>query len=276
MVVTANTKIAAILKHNPEALEAIVSLSPKFEKLRNPFLRKLMAGRASIAMASKIGGCSMHDFFKQLKPLGFEIDDATPVVVEEKEQAPEFIKSLKPEDIVELDVRPVITSGKDPLNTILEKFKSLSSNQVLKILNTFEPTPLMLLMQKQGFGSWANDIDDNLVVTWFYRKAAHNQSAASLQADAAKNWDEVLARFNNRLQTIDVRHLQMPLPMVTILEALDTLPDEQALFVYHKRLPVFLLPELIQRKFDYRIKEVREGEVHLLIFKLHGNGKQQQ
>jgi hypothetical protein len=51
MVITANTKIAAILKSNPAALEAIVSISPKFEKLRNPLLRKLMAGRASVSMA---------------------------------------------------------------------------------------------------------------------------------------------------------------------------------------------------------------------------------
>jgi len=54
MVITANTKIAAILKHNPAALDAIVSLLSKFEKLRNPVLRKLMAGRASVSMASKI------------------------------------------------------------------------------------------------------------------------------------------------------------------------------------------------------------------------------
>lgn len=59
----------------------------------------------------------------------------------------------------------------------------------------------------------------------------------------------------------------MPLPMLTILEALENLPEDKALFVYHKRIPVFLLPELAERKFDYRIKEISDGEVHLLIFK---------
>ena len=66
---------------------------------------------------------------------------------------------------------------------------------------------------------------------------------------------------------LDVRQLQMPLPMQKILEALDELPVGRALFVYHKRVPVFLLPELVDRKLDYRIKEIREGEVHLIIFK---------
>ena len=59
----------------------------------------------------------------------------------------------------------------------------------------------------------------------------------------------------------------MPLPMHTILEALETLPADKALFVYHKRIPVFLLPELEERKFSYRIKEISNAEVHLVIYK---------
>ena len=266
MVITANTKIAAILKHNPAALDAIVSLSPKFEKLRNPILRKLMAGRASVSMASKIGGCSIDDFFSKLQPLGFDADATVPVVEEEKKQAPAFISSLRPQEIVMLDVRPVIASGKDPLNIILEKFKSLQPGQVLKLLNSFEPTPLMLLLQKQGFDSWANEVNDNLVETWFYRKPAISEKIVLPATNSQGNWDEILAKYNNRLRTIDVRTLEMPLPMITILEALDGLAAGTALYVYHKRIPVFLLPELAQRKFEYRIKEVRAGEVHLLIF----------
>jgi hypothetical protein len=59
----------------------------------------------------------------------------------------------------------------------------------------------------------------------------------------------------------------MPLPMHTILEALETLPLGKALFVYHKRIPVFLLPELEQQGFNYRIQEISDAEVHLLIYK---------
>jgi len=59
----------------------------------------------------------------------------------------------------------------------------------------------------------------------------------------------------------------MPGPMMTILESLNDLPAGYALFVNHKRIPVFLLPELKERNFDYRIKTISEGEVNLLIFK---------
>jgi hypothetical protein len=59
----------------------------------------------------------------------------------------------------------------------------------------------------------------------------------------------------------------MPLPMHSILESLEKLPIEKALFVYHKRIPVFLLPELEEQGFSYRIKEINDAEVHLLIYK---------
>jgi len=103
MIINANTKIAVILKHNAAALDAIISISPKFEKLRNPVLRKLMAGRTSVSMASKIGGCNANDFFAKLRPLGFEIDTAVIASVEERKQVPAFLTSLSSAQIIVLD-----------------------------------------------------------------------------------------------------------------------------------------------------------------------------
>lgn len=267
MTINGNTKIASLLKQSPDALEAIISISTKFEKLRNPLLRKLMAGRTSIAMASKMAGCCINDFFIKLQPLGFEADTTTETIIEKKKHLPGFITSAKATQVVDLDVRPVITSGKDPLNIILEKIKTLQSGQVLKIINTFEPIPLILLLEKQGFETYTDVIDDNLIETYFYKKSPFLQPEPTNTADATKGWDEIMERFNDKLQMIDVRELEMPLPMLTILEALDQLPADTALYVYHKRIPVFLLPELTERKLGYRIHEISSNEVHLVIFK---------
>ena len=266
MIINANTKISKILKQNPDALEAIISINPKFEKLRNPLLRKLMAARTSIGMASKIGGLSIEKFFEKLQPLGFEPDRNTWEEAHEKPKLPAFFNSLKPQQIVDLDVRPVIEAGKDPLSLIVEKVKSIPKGSALKIINSFEPTPLISLLKKQGFESFVDVIDDQLVATYFYK-----EGDAALQTDEPKNnsegWDELLKHFEGRIQTVDVRHLEMPQPMMTILESIEKLPAGNALFVYHKRIPVFLLPELKERKFDYRIKEEAPNEVRLMIFK---------
>ena len=134
--INANTKISTLLKENPDALEAIISISSKFNKLRNPLLRKLMAARTSINMASKVGGCSVNDFFKKLEPLGFTIDkDAALEDSVEQKQVPFFVQNIHSADIVELDVRTLIESGKDPLNLIMNSVKQLQPGQILKLIN---------------------------------------------------------------------------------------------------------------------------------------------
>lgn len=267
MIINANTKIAPILKQNPKALDAIISINKKLEKLRNPLLRKIMAGRTTLAAASKVAGCTVEDFFEKLQPLGFEIDRNTKAVEEAKKPVPAFITSLKNENLMELDVRPIIASGSDPLNIIMQKVKTVQPGQVLKIINTFEPTPLILMLEKKGFETYADVINDNLIETYFHKTANNNAAEIKTEQSTANDWDKVLQHFENKVKMIDVRHLEMPQPMLTILAALDELPEGTALYVHHKRIPVFLLPELSQRGFDYRIKEIKDGEVHLLIFK---------
>ncbi|MEO6903828.1 MAG: DUF2249 domain-containing protein [Bacteroidia bacterium] len=267
MIINSNTKIAHLLKEHPDALDTIISINPKFEKLRNPLLRKLLAGRTSIAMAAKMAGCDVNDFFNKLKPLGFKIDAATLPLEEKAKELPAFITSLKKEQIIDFDVRDLLASGKDPLTLILDKIKMVEAGQVLKIINTFEPVPLIKMLEKKGFVIYTDMISEELVETYFYKQTDKNTVSAEPAANANKGWDEVLIKFNGKLVTVDVRELEMPQPMLTILAELDKLPDDKALQVYHKRIPVFLLPELADRNLEYRIKEISDGNVQLLIFK---------
>lgn len=268
MLVNQHTKIAALLKQHPEALNTIVSLNPKFEKLRNPFLRKLMAGRVSIGMAAKIAGCAEEDFYGALKPLGFTSENGGKEKEGNTKQRPPFLQSIQPEQVVELDVRPTLKAGKDPLKQILAKVKALAPAEVLKIINTFEPTPLILMLKKKGFQSWTDTGRPTQVETWFFRENGVKAGPETLLPTAGnEDWEQVKERFAGRLREIDVRELEMPQPMMTILESLETLPQAHALFIVHKRMPVFLLPELVQQGFDYRSRQLSDNEVHLLIFR---------
>lgn len=267
MNVNAETKIGTILKEAPAALDAIVSLNPKFEKLRNPLLRKLMAGRTSIRMASKISGNALEEFYSILKPLGFTITNSESEVPTEKiPKLPAFFGSLKEDQIVEMDVRPMIEADADPLPKIIKKVKEIKPGNVLKIINTFEPTPLISLLKKQGFESFVNEIDNNLVETYFYNDSGSFKDIHE-EENVKQDWDFLIKKYADKTQTIDVRQLQMPQPMMEILDSLHHLPEGNALFVYHKRIPVFLLPELREKGFDYRVKEIADDQVHLLIFK---------
>lgn len=274
MLVNERTKIATLLKHHPDALETIIKLSPDFNKLRNPILRTLMAGRTTIAMAAKIGGCKPADFFAALTPLGFEREYLSPADAPkgdlDPQPKPAYLQHTQPDQFIRFDVREILAKGSDPLKAIQQKVKSISSGQVLVIINSFEPTPLIKLLEKQGFTSYVNPVDTDTIETFFYKINKDDQAAPEVYSPPKNNsddWSTVMKQYEGNCIEVDVRELEMPQPMMTILEQLETLPADHALYVHHKRVPVYLLEELKERAFDYRINDVQDGEVYLLIFR---------
>jgi len=69
------------------------------------------------------------------------------------------------------------------------------------------------------------------------------------------------------MEYVDVRQLEMPEPMTTILERLEVLPEGNCLLVDHKKVPQFLLPELKQRGFEILYNKKSENHLQLLIYK---------
>jgi len=266
MLINKNTKIGKILKANPEALEHIIAINPIFEKLRNPILRKLMANRTSIAMAAKVGNIVPEDFFNALKPLGFEFKNTVGKsdYTQPKNDTP---FDLKDQHVISMDVRPILAKGKDPLHDILTKVKELKTGEILKIINTFEPTPLIKMLEKQGFQSYVKQFTSSYIETYFRKTTHENMEENNVPETNKEGWGEVFTTYKTKLEKVDVRNLEMPLPMTTILESLDALPEDKALFVVHKKVPVYLLPELSDRNFDFRMKEITENEYHILIYR---------
>lgn len=275
--INANTRISEVLKGHPAALDTIIGISPLFARLRNPFQRRLIAGRTSIATASRMAGCTVNEFFTRLERLGFVIEEGKAEKgkkcgqPEKSSAIPPFLQNLGPDQITELDVRPIIGNGSDPLSIILAKIKTLRAGMVLKIINTFEPAPLIILLENKGFQSWSETIEEDLVYTYFIPPDSFVPDQQATPPPAADDWEEVMENFAGKLITIDVRSLEMPMPMLTIVGALDNLCAGDALFVHHKRIPVFLLPELVERGFEYRIRDIDEGNVKLLIFQKGSN-----
>jgi len=273
MIISANTKISTLLKANPDCIEAIVSINKHFEKLRNPILRKVLAPRVTIADAAKIGGCKVEDFYSKLEELGFETDQnsqSNPSINNDL-PIPDFLKNINTANITTIDVREDIVSGNDPFLKIMEAVKQLPFGTIFLIINTFEPVPLIKILQKKGFEYYTKHQSEGLVHTYF--KKNYTEEKQMLGDTIGSNimvrmeFDEVKAKFFGKIREIDVRNMEMPLPMVSILEELENLPSGTALFVHHKKIPQYLFPELKERKFLWIIKELEIGNVKLLIYK---------
>ncbi|RLD50508.1 MAG: hypothetical protein DRJ05_19525 [Bacteroidetes bacterium] len=267
MKIDKNTKISRILKENPEAIEAIASINKHFRKLRNPVLRKMLASRVNIADAAKIGGSSVNAFFEKLAPFGFEPETQTEEIITNTQNIFEMDK-FKKENVVQMDVRPTIKSGNDPFKEIMTAIKTLPENAVLEIINVFEPIPLINNLREKGFVSFTERPNEGEVHTFFKKTGQTEVEDKPKQEHTDLSAFELkVAAFGENIRTIDVRELEMPMPMATILEEIETLPENHGLYVHHKRIPQFLLPELEKRGYSILSNEVDKENLNLLIYK---------
>ncbi len=66
MELNAKTKIDALLKQYPFLLDCLITLSPKFENLKNPLMRKTMGKVATLEMAASVGGMNKDELISAL------------------------------------------------------------------------------------------------------------------------------------------------------------------------------------------------------------------
>jgi uncharacterized protein (DUF2249 family) len=155
----------------------------------------------------------------------------------------------------------------------MEVLKTLPDGYALELVNSFEPTPIIKILNKKGYASIIRT-DDGVVKTYLLKltesveevELVGNNDELILEVSIDELEKERL-KYKDQCNEIDVRDLEMPLPMVTILNELEDLPEGYTLFVHHKKVPQYLLPELKERKLRSWIAVIDDENVKLLIHK---------
>lgn len=262
-MITKDLKISKLLVQYPNSLNVLLNISPHFSKLQNKFLRKALAGRVTIEQAASIAGVDLNNLLNELNGNGSATSRVSASLGdgEASEENSEFHISFNEEKIVTLDVRPILNSGKDPLQNILSKVKKLKPDEVLLIINSFEPIPLYSLLKKKGFSHHTKNESDIFKV-YFYKTEEETDKISSEKS--AENIDE--NDFENIVE-LDVSQLQPPEPMMKILENLNTIDDNSCLLVHHHREPHLLYPKLEERAYQAVCHKLGEDQYKILIFK---------
>ena len=160
---------------------------------------------------------------------------------------PAALDALRP---VDLDVREDIRAGREPFARIMAAVKALGARDALVLRAPFEPAPLYKVLGGRGFAHWTECLGADDWRVWFYRGDT-GPAVASGAGDAAS--------------ALDVRGLEPPLPMVRVLERLDTLAPGGRLTVLHDRRPMLLYPQLEARGFSHASDEPAPGLVRIVI-----------
>jgi uncharacterized protein (DUF2249 family) len=270
MIISADTKIGTVITANPLAIDVLAAANSHFNKLKNPLLRKILAPRVTIAEAARIGNCPVDLILDSLAKIGFEISRKGSIA---EHMAPP--SSIAVDDIkydVLMDVREELARGTDPFNTIMKRLKTLAAGETLLLINSFEPFPLIRILREKGYQISVKNLQPDIVHTYITKMEEGTLPASpdAMPATDEQLFEKVLQQYQGRFIETDVRALEMPQPMISILNSLDQLPENMALYVYHKKVPVFLLPELKERNFAYAVKP-NDGGIIMIIFR---EGKQ--
>ena len=157
---------------------------------------------------------------------------------------------------VDLDVRADIREGREPFARIMAAVRALGAGEALALRAPFEPAPLYDVLGRRGFAHWTERLAADDWRVWFYLPAAAAPVAAGAVAAAADT---------GAGDSLDVRGLEPPTPMVRVLERLETLAPGARLVVLHERRPMFLYPQLEARGFRHVTDEPAPGLVRIVI-----------
>ena len=159
---------------------------------------------------------------------------------------------------ITLDVRDDIRAGREPFSKIMTATAALQANDQLLLIAPFEPKPLFDVLRKQGFGHSAKVLDSGDWEVLFARHSAASGVSPQVTTAAEGSHSGVVSR-DSKVVDVDARGLEPPQPLVTILEAIATLPGDAELRVRTDRRPMHLYPQLEQRGFVGETEEQTDG-----------------
>ncbi|OYT16975.1 MAG: hypothetical protein B7C24_05085 [Bacteroidetes bacterium 4572_77] len=267
IIIDEHSKISDIIDRNEDAIEIIAMINSDFKKLKNPFLRKIFAKRVSILEAANIGGVSSDKILSELSKIGFSVQYSHTAQKNKIKQKTKSNQMSKKKTIT-LDVRPILESGIDPFKEIMAKLEEISDKEDLLIINTFEPIPLLNILKDKGYQYETTRPSPGEVHTLLIKEET-NKRTQSIPSVNKKDWsfEDAEKAFEGKMTKVDVRHLEMPMPMVAVLEEIEKIGIGEALFVNHKKLPQYLIPELENRGFVFVSQGIDDQNINLIIYK---------
>jgi uncharacterized protein (DUF2249 family) len=146
-------------------------------------------------------------------------------------------------EYIDVDVRPIMRVGGEPLSLIMSALESLQPGQGLRLYATFKPVPLFAAMADRGFKHSERALEAG---EWevVFTPAATQHATTPAVTSGSENWPEPTVKLDNR-------DLDPPEPMVRILAAAQKLGSGETLSALLRREPVFLFPQLEKRGFRW-------------------------
>lgn len=153
--------VAEVLERWPELEPVLVAQAPAFRKLRNPVLRRTVARVATLEQAAGIAGLSPRALVVALRrAVGQPVDgldeDRAARGARASETTPDAGETAPPawletsRIVRTIDADALLDAGEVPLHAAFAAARSLGPGDVLEVVASFRPIPLVENFEKQG------------------------------------------------------------------------------------------------------------------------------
>jgi hypothetical protein len=167
LIITPKTKVLQLLAAYPQLEDTLIATVPAFRKLKNPLLRRTVAKVATLQQAAAVGGIKAEELINRLRrEVGQDIYAESAGTTYRTFQ-PAWFAARKV--AAELDARPLLAAGEQPVNQVMADFAALPSGQIYKLSAPFLPAPLIDKGSSLGLDHWlVKESEENFIV-YFYK-----------------------------------------------------------------------------------------------------------
>jgi hypothetical protein len=151
ITISPKTKVGELLDAYPELESVMMDMSPAFEKLKNPILRKTVARVATLQQIAVVGKLKVEDIVNRLRKETGQSGEIS------GEPESDYFTFTEPEWFdknkiaITSDATPIINSGGSPMNEILQKAGLLKPAEILELKTPFVPAPILDILKTRGF-----------------------------------------------------------------------------------------------------------------------------
>lgn len=169
LIITPNTKIAELLDVYPQLEDVLIDLAPTFEKLKNPALRRTIAGVTSLQQVASMGEVPIGVIINKLR--GIVGQEETTNMENSEKNSSEIPAWFDLEEITKsFDAREVIAQGGHPLGDVMGDLMAWPQCDIYELITPFLPAPLLDKVKDIGFEVWTKKENEGLFRNYFCKK----------------------------------------------------------------------------------------------------------
>ncbi len=168
IIISPKTRVGELLEAYPELESVLMSMSPAFEKLKNPVLRKTVARVATLHQVSIVGSLNIEEMIRRLrKEAGQSFDE--PVSDNPADQPMEKPEWLDMTGIIyRFNATSVINSGESPMKEILHQASLLKPGEIFELQTPFVPAPIIDMLRSKDYKTHII-VNNDFILTYITR-----------------------------------------------------------------------------------------------------------